>query len=133
MVSRLKVSIFPGLLGLDVARELDRAFVNLRACEGLVLALRGHLGGGLGVLRLMSHLAPGKIPIGYTVTRRCRERGFHKAHLRRLDTLPTHLPNPVAILRMASRFAGRDLSVLVFSEGLGPKPWHGRVVVLINE
>ncbi|MFL6446336.1 MAG: S41 family peptidase [Bryobacteraceae bacterium] len=129
----LKISIFPGLLGLDVAREIDRASVKLHACKGLVLNLRGHLGGGLGVLRLMSHLRPGKIPVRYTVNRRCRERGFDKAHLRRLHTLPTHLPNPVAILSVPSRFAGRDPSVLVFSEGLVPKCWHGRVAVLLNE
>ena len=132
-IGYLKISIFPGLLGLDVARQIDRAVAGLDACSGLVLDLRGHLGGGLGVLRMMSHLTPGKIPIGYTVTRRRRERGYDKSQLRQLDCLPTHLPNPLAILSMGLRFAGRDPSVLLFSEGLGPKRWHGRVAVLVNE
>src|SRR3954447_5762799 len=69
----IKVTIFPGLLGLDVAREIDTAFQNLSSCDALVLDLRGHLGGGLGVLRLMSHLTPDRLPIGYTVTRKRAE------------------------------------------------------------
>src|ERR1700745_2214400 len=48
----LKVSILPGLLGLDVARQIDAGISALEDCERLILDLRGHLGGGLGVLRL---------------------------------------------------------------------------------
>jgi len=55
-VGYLKVSILPGLLGLDVARAIDSAAAELASCDRLILDLRGHLGGGLGVLRLMSHL-----------------------------------------------------------------------------
>src|SRR5579871_3101764 len=69
----LKVSILPGLLGLDVARSIDKALGELSSFNNLVLDLRGHLGGGLGVLRLMSHLTPDKLPIGYTVTRKRAE------------------------------------------------------------
>ncbi len=60
----LKVTILPGLLGLDVAREIDAAVNGLADCDRLILDLRGHLGGGLGVLRLMSHLTSAKLPIG---------------------------------------------------------------------
>jgi carboxyl-terminal processing protease len=132
-VGYLKVCILPGLLGLDVAREIDRAVAALADCERLILDLRGHLGGGLGVLRLMSHLTPDKVPIGYTVSRRLADRGYKKENLPRLDRLPTHLQNPLAILTMAMKFAGRDPSVVLVSEGLGPKKWHGRVVILTNE
>jgi C-terminal processing protease CtpA/Prc len=132
-VGYLKVAILPGLLGLDVAREIDYAIAQLSCCERLILDLRGHLGGGLGVLRLMSNLTPESLPIGYTVTRKRAERGYDKTELRRLDKLPTELSNPLAIAKMAVGFAGRDPSVALIAEGLGPKPWHGRVVVLINE
>lgn len=74
----LKVSILPGLLGLDVAREIDAAVAELSSCDRLVLDLRGHLGGGLGVLRLMSYLTPGKIPIGFTLSRKRAELGYEK-------------------------------------------------------
>jgi C-terminal processing protease CtpA/Prc len=129
----LKVSILPGLLGLDVARAIDRAVAELADCDKLIVDLRGHLGGGLGVLRLMSHLTPGKLPIGYTVSRKRAEAGYDKQTLRKLDRLPTNLPNPLAIALMAIRFIGRDPSVLLVSEGLGPKRWHGNVAILVNE
>jgi carboxyl-terminal processing protease len=129
----VKVSILPGLLGLDVARKIDGAMTELASCEKLVLDLRGHLGGGMGVLRLMSHLTPAKLPIGYTVTRKRAEMGYDKNRLRKLDRLPTNLPNALAIASMAIQFAGRDSSVVLVSEGLGPKRWHGRVAILINE
>jgi len=129
----LKVTIFPGLLGLDVAREIDSAVKALAGCDRLIVDLRGHLGGGLGVLRLMSHLTPGKIPIGYTVSRRKAERGYKKEDLPKLDRLPTDKPNWVAIASLALRYGGRDPSVLLVSEGLGLQKWHGRVVILVNE
>ncbi len=129
----LKVSILPGLLGLNVARTIDKAVAELAACDKLVLDLRGHIGGGLGVLRLMSHLTPDKLPIGYTVTRKRAESGCDKNTLPKLDWLPTELPNPLAIAWMALNFVGRDPSILLVSEGLGPQRWHGRVVILVNE
>jgi C-terminal processing protease CtpA/Prc len=129
----LKVSILPGQLGLDVAREIDAAVHALSACDRLIVDLRGHLGGGLGVLRLMSHLTPDKIPVGFTLSRKRAERGYDKETLPRLDRLPTHLPNPLAIASLALKYAGRDPSVVLVSEGLGRKKWHGRVAILVNE
>ena len=132
-VGFLKVSILPGLLGLDVARSIDAAITALADCEHLILDLRGHLGGGLGVLRLMSHLTPDKIPIGFTVTRKLAEKGLDKSKMRRFDRLPTELPNPLAIAYMALKYAGRDSSVLLVSEGLSTRRWHDSIVILINE
>jgi carboxyl-terminal processing protease len=132
-VGFLKVTILPGVLGLDVSRSIDAGFTELSDCDRLILDLRGHLGGGLGVLRLMSHLTPGKLPIGYTVTRRRAEAGYDKEKLRRLDRLPTNLPNVLGVASMALKYVGRDSSVVLVSEGLGPKRWHGRVAILVNE
>src|ERR1700676_2949068 len=129
----MKVSIFPRQGRRDVSRAIDTAVSELESCDRLVLDLRGHLGGGLGVLRLMSHLTPDKLPIGYTVTRKRAETGYDKNTLRKLDRLPTDLPNPLAIASMAVQFVGRDPSVLLVSEGLGPKRWHRRVAIITNE
>jgi carboxyl-terminal processing protease len=129
----LKVSILPGQLGLDVARDIDRAMHELSSCDRLILDLRGHLGGGLGVLRLMSYLTSGKSPIGFTLSRKRAERGYVKDKLPRLDRLPTHLPNPLAIASLAFKYAGRDPSVVLVSEGLGKQRWHCRVAILVNE
>lgn len=132
-IGYLKVSVFPGLLGLDVARSIDQALTELDSCSGLIIDLRGHIGGGLGVLRLMSYLTPDKLPIGYTITRKRAETGFDKTTLRKLDRIPTGLPNSLAIASMAIQFVGRDPSIVLVSEGLGPKRWHGHVVILANE
>lgn len=129
----IKVPILPGMLGLDVARTIDQAMAAVASCDRLILDLRGHVGGGLGVLRLMSHLTAHRIPIGYTVTRKRAETGYDKAMLPKLDRLPTNLPNPLAIAIMAIKFVGRDTSVALHSEGLGRKKWHGRVAILVNE
>jgi carboxyl-terminal processing protease len=129
----IKVPILPGMLGLDVARTIDEAMTAVSSCDRLILDLRGHVGGGLGVLRLMSHLTPDQIPIGYTVTRKRAESGYDKTALPKLDRLPTNLPNPLAIASMAIKFVGRDTSVALVSEGLGPKKWHGRAAILVNE
>ncbi len=132
-IGYLKVVLFPGLLGLDVAREIDAAARALADCDGLILDLRGHLGGGLGVLRLMSYLVPDKRPIGYTLSRKKAEAGYRKDELRTLDRLPTDKPNPLAIATMALKHGGRDPSVVFESEGMGPQKWHGRIVILVNE
>jgi carboxyl-terminal processing protease len=129
----LKVAIFPGLLGLNVAREIDAAVAALTDCDRMVIDLRGHLGGGLGVLRLMSYLTPAKLPIGITVSRKRAEGGYKREDLPKLDRLPTHLPNPLAIASLALKFGGRDSSVAMVAEGLGPQRWHGRIAILVNQ
>jgi hypothetical protein len=66
-VGYIKVTILPGILGLDVSRAIDAGFAELTDCDRLILDFRGHLGGGLGVLCLMSHPTPNKFPISYTL------------------------------------------------------------------
>ncbi len=129
-IGYLKATIFPGLLGIDVARSLDGAFASLSHCDRLIVDLRGNLGGGLGLLRLMSHLTPGKVPIGYSVTRKCAEQGLKKESLRRFGWIPS---TKFAIPLVALRHAGRDGSVVLMTEGLGSKKCHGRIVLLVNE
>ena len=57
----LKVTTFPGAVGIDLAKALDNAFAHLRESSRLIVDLRGNTGGGIGGLRLMSYLTPGKI------------------------------------------------------------------------
>src|SRR5579871_4596244 len=52
-VGWLKVSMFPGAIGIDVAHDIDKAIESLN-CERLIIDLRGNTGGGIGCLRLMS-------------------------------------------------------------------------------
>src|SRR4029077_19216906 len=64
-VGWLKVCMFPGAIGIDVARDIDKAIKSLD-CERLIIDLRGNTGGGIGCLRLMSYLTPERVPVGYS-------------------------------------------------------------------
>jgi hypothetical protein len=73
-VGYLRVAFFPGVNGQRFARELDRALTTLEDCSRLIVDLRGNLGGFVGSLRLMSHLTPGHVPVGYSLTRNGEDR-----------------------------------------------------------
>jgi carboxyl-terminal processing protease len=128
-IARINVSMFPGVLGIDVARDISRAVAQL-GCSRLIFDLRGNTGGGIGGLRLMSHLCPDSRGVGYSVTAAALKRGFDKERLPRFNRIPS---SRLAVLPLIIRFAGRGRSVAVFSEALGPQKHHGQVVILVNE
>jgi C-terminal processing protease CtpA/Prc len=127
----LKVPYFPGPTGISFANALDLAIRDLKSqgCDRLIIDLRGNIGGSLGFARLASYLCPDRIPIGHSLTPARLRKGY--IH----DTLP-RVPMPRTtgefILALA-RFALRDKSVVLLTQGLGPQPFHGRVVILVNE
>ena len=59
-IGLLKVAMFPGAIGIDVAKDIDRGIAALNGCSRLIVDLRGNTGGGIGGLRLMSYLTPGQ-------------------------------------------------------------------------
>lgn len=131
-VGYARVAFFPGANGQRFARDLTRALSQLGSCSRLIVDMRGNLGGFVGSLRLMSYLTPGRVPIGYSMTKRGQDRGLRRDQLPCLDKLPG---TKLEMLQMALRFMvlNRDRSVRLMTEGLGPQPFHGRVVMLINE
>jgi carboxyl-terminal processing protease len=94
--------------------------------------LRGNTGGGIGGLRLslMSYLTPRKLEVGYSLTRKLRERGYPREELTRFGRIPSH---KATLIWLAARYAFVEKSILVVTEGLGERPFHGRVVLLVNE
>ena len=66
----LKVSLFPGKIGIDFANQLDALFGNQLKSDRLIIDLRGNPGGGIGGLTLMSYLTPERLPIGYSKNRK---------------------------------------------------------------
>jgi carboxyl-terminal processing protease len=126
----LKVSLFPGKLGIDFAREvLNAVGTKLKGINALIIDLRGNPGGGAGGLRLMSLLTPGRLPIGYSLDRKLAESGYDKEVLPRFNRIPK---SKWKIPLLALRYA-RKKSVVLETEGLGPQGFHGRIVVLVNE
>jgi hypothetical protein len=126
----LKVTKFPGAVGVDIAKQIDLAIQELNDCDRLIIDLRGNAGGGLAFLRVMSYLTPERIPVGYSVTRPRAEAGYSKESLARFDRIPS---KKASLILLALKFGLRDDSVSIVTEGLGPKPFHGRTVVLVDE
>lgn len=129
-IGLLKVAMFPGVVGIDVAKDIDRGIASLNGCSRLIVDLRGNTGGGIGGLRLMSYLTPGKLEVGYSLTRKRRERGYRREKLARFGQIPSR---KATLFWLAARYAFVDKSILVVTEGLGQRRFHGRVVLLVNE
>ena len=129
-IGSLKVAMFPGVIGIDVAKDIDRGIATLDSCRRLIVDLRGNTGGGIGGLRLMSYLTPRKLEVGYSLTRKRRERGYRREELTRFGRIPSH---KATLIWLAARYAFVEKSILVVTEGLGQRRFHGRVVLLVNE
>lgn len=133
-IGYVRVATFPGSVGQTFARDLDNAIHDLKnqGVQRLIVDVRGNIGGGLGSLRLMSYLCSGKLEIGYSLTRRRLRKGYRKGSLTRIGKIPA---TKTQLLLMAVRFKmfQRDRSMVLVTEGLGPQPFHGRIVLLINE
>ena len=122
--------MFPAAIGIDVAKDIDRGIATLDRCRRLIVDLRGNTGGGIGGLRLMSYLTPGKLEVGYSLTRKRRERGYKREELTRFGRIPSH---KATLVWLAARYAFVEKSILVVTEGLGEHKFHSRVVLLVNE
>jgi carboxyl-terminal processing protease len=129
-IAYLRVSLFPGKIGIDFANELDRLFLGrFAAAERLIVDLRGNPGGGIGGLALMSYLTPDRLPIGYSKNRKMAQQGTHPSTLPVFDKVPR---SKLAIPGLALKFMSKT-SVFLNTEALGRKSFHGRVVILVNE
>lgn len=129
-VGYLKVTMFPGAIGIDLAKGISSAITKLSALDRLIVDLRGNTGGGIGGLRLMSYLTPNRLPIGYSLTRKCAQSGYRREELKRFEKIPsTKAVLPWLILK----YGIGDQSICLYTEALGPQKFHGRIVLLVNE
>ena len=130
-VGLLKIPYFPGPMGLEFARTLDSAIGDLkqRHCDRLVVDLRGNIGGSLGFARLASYFCPGKLPIGHSLTPSRLRKGYSPDQLPRVPMPQTK----ASLIFTLARFAFRDKSVHLLTQGLDAQPFHGRIVLLVNE
>jgi carboxyl-terminal processing protease len=118
-------------MGLTFAKSLDVSIADLKrqGCDRLMIDLRGNIGGGLGFARLASYLCPDRVPIGYSLTPRRQREGYKLEEFKHVVYPKTRL----GLVATLARFALRDKSIFLLTQGLGPQPFHGRVVVLVNE
>ena len=129
-IGLLKITMFPGAVGIDLAHDIDRAMADLRGTNRLIVDLRGNTGGGIGGLRLMSYLTPDKRPVGYSLTKKRAAKGYRREDLARFGRIPSR---KIALLGLVFRYAFVDKSIAVVTEGLGGQPFHGRVILLLNQ
>ncbi len=129
-IGYLKVTMFPGAVGIDVAAEIDKAIQSFKECSRLIIDLRGNTGGGIGGLRLMGYLVPERREVGYSLTRKRAQNGYRKEELKRFGKIPKHKRS---LIPLVLRYAFAEKSIVVVTEGLGPQPFHGRIVILVNE
>ena len=130
----LKVAMFPGLVGVEVANKISRAVEGLGKIESLIIDLRGNTGGGIGALRVMSLFTPGRISVGFALDKRrvTPNLDSEKQQFRRFHAIPA---SKLALWLLALQFAPAMLAktpIVLETEGLGRKGFHGKVILLVN-
>jgi len=130
----LRVAMFPGMVGVVVANQISSGVASLGEIERLIIDLRGNTGGGIGAIRVMSLLTPDKIPVGFALDRRRATTNIESEKLQfpRFSRIPATTKN---LWLLALRFAPPMLAkkpIVLETEGLGPKPFHRRVILLVN-
>lgn len=128
-VGLIRISMFPGVLGMDVARDISRAVAELDSPR-LIFDLRGNSGGGIGCLRLMSLLCPDVRGVGYSLGKKQIANGTRKEGLPRFGGIPS---SKLQVIPLALKFATAGRAVAVYTEGLGQRKHHGKAVLLVNE
>jgi len=133
-IGYVRVATFPGSVGQSFARALDATIQDLKqnGAQRLIVDIRGNMGGGLGSLRLMSYLCADKVEIGHSLTRRRLKKGYEKEKLTRIGKIPASKLDLI-MMALRFRFIQKDRSMVLVTEGLGPQPFHERIVILINE
>jgi C-terminal processing protease CtpA/Prc len=129
-IGYVRVAEFPGLVGVDMANQIDKVFHHVRQCKRLIVDIRGNPGGGTANLRLMTHLTPERVPVGYSLTRPRTETRYRREELPQFTRIPrTRLTLPFAVWK----YRKLDKSIAVVTEGRKRRPYDGRIVMLVNE
>ena len=108
-IAYLRVSLFPGAIGIDFANELDGVFAGrFKNADRLIIDMRGNPGGGIGGLTLMSYLTPDRRPIGYSKSRAMARDNISPDRLPVFDKVPrSKLALPPSYLQIS----GQDLNI----------------------
>lgn len=129
-IAYLRVSLFPGAIGIDFANELDSIFSGrFKNADRLIIDMRGNPGGGIGGLALMSYLTPERRPIGFSQSREMALGRIPPESLPVFDRVPR---SKLALPLLVFKFLGKT-SIFLYTEALGKQEWHGRTVILVDE
>lgn len=137
-IGYIRISMFPGFVGVDVANEISLAVQQLSSVERMIVDLRGNSGGGLAIIRLMSLLTPERLPIGFSRRRIQAEMPLD------METLPvfSRVPRHKWILKwlmvkygwrlLAAKYGIKVKPILLRTEGIEAQSFRQRVVLLVD-
>ena len=133
-IGYLRIAMFPGIVGVEVANEISNAVAKLGAVKNLIIDLRGNTGGGIGALRVMSLLTPDRMPVGFTLDSRRVTANLEseKQGFPRFSRIPS---STKTLWRLALQFGPTMMAkkpIVLQTEGLGSEPFHGRIVLLVD-
>lgn len=133
-IGYLKVTMFPDIVGVKVANEISKAVATLGSIKSLIIDLRGNTGGGLGALRVMSYLTPGKIPVGFALDRRrvTKKLETEKLSFPRFGRIPTSSKGSWLLALQFGPSMIAKKPIVLQTEGLGEQSFHGRVILLVD-
>jgi carboxyl-terminal processing protease len=134
-IGYLKVAMFPGMVGVDVANDMSNAVDGLGNVDRLIVDLRGNTGGGAGALRLMSLMTPDRRPVGYSPNKKwaARDHSQEKTRFPRFGNIPE--TKGASLWLLGLRYLPSLISkspIVLETEGLGSKSYDGRIVLLVD-
>jgi len=139
-IGYMRLSGFPGAVGVEVAKEISAALEALSNSRGLIIDLRGNGGGGVGFMRLLNHLSSESYEIG-TFVRGPRSLELPPQNLIffELDEVPrfkVQLPFLAAHYfwkKGLSWITHKPMRIRLRAKGRRRSHFHGRTVILTNQ
>lgn len=134
----IKVAMYPGEIGIDVANDISRAAKRLNPIQRLIVDLRGNTGGGVGVLRILSLLTPHRIPVGLYLGGKMVESSDIAKEAIKFNWIPKYklglglLGVKFEGTKYLRKLQGRKMPIAVETEGLGHQSFHGRIALLVD-
>lgn len=134
----IKISMYPGAVGVEVANDISNAVKSLNPIERLIIDIRGNTGGGIGVLRVMSLLTPKQLPVGTFLSGKLVQPSESKDQPLVFDRIPSRKKGllPIALkfmgLSAVRKILGKKTPIAVVTEGSEVQPFQGRVVLLVD-
>ena len=137
-IGYIKISMYPGAVGVEVANEISNAVKSLNPAERLIIDLRGNTGGGIGVLRVMSLLTTRQLPVGTFLSGKPVQASSLKDKPFVFDRIPSWKLGllPIALkfmgLSLMRKAIGRMTPITVVTEGSEVQPFQGHIVLLVD-
>jgi len=141
-IGYIRISMFPGFVGVEVANEISLAVQQLNSVDRLIIDLRGNSGGGLAIIRLMSLLTPERLSIGYSRHRSQTGMSPDKESFPVFDRIPRHklilkwlmvkYGWRLAATKYGAKYGIRVKPILLRTEGMEAQSFRQRVVLLVD-